>query len=49
MLWTISIVLIVLWLLGLISGVGGQFIHLLLLVAGAVLIFNLISNRRSAF
>ncbi len=47
--WTIVVILLVLWLLGFIAGVGGQFIHLLLIVAGAVLIFNLITNRREAF
>jgi hypothetical protein len=49
MLWTIFIILIALWLLGLIGGIGGQFIHLLLLVAGAVLIYNIIRNRLQAF
>jgi hypothetical protein len=49
MIWTIIVILAVLWLLGVISGVGGQFIHLLIIVAGAVLIFNLISNRQRAF
>lgn len=49
MIWTIIVILAVLWLLGVIASVGGQFIHLLLIVAGAVLIFNLISNRRKAF
>lgn len=49
MIWTIFVILLALWLLGLISGVGGGFIHLLLIIAGAVLIFNLISNRRQAF
>lgn len=47
--WTIVVILLVLWLLGFIASVGGQFIHLLLIVAGAVLIFNLITNRREAF
>ena len=49
MIWTIFVILLVLWLLGLISGVGGGFIHLLLIVAGAVLVFNLIRNRQQAF
>jgi Family of unknown function (DUF5670) len=49
MLWTIIVVLLVLWLLGVIGGVGGQFVHLLLIIAGAVLIYNLIRNRRTAF
>jgi hypothetical protein len=46
MLWTIFIILLVLWLSGLLSGVGGQFIHLLLLVAAVILIFNLLNGRR---
>ena len=49
MIWTIFVILLVLWLLGFIASIGGQFIHLLLIVAGAVLIFNLISNRQKAF
>lgn len=46
MLWTIMAVLVVLWLLGFIGGVGGSLIHLLLLVAGIVLVFQIISGRR---
>ena len=49
MVWTIFVILLVLWLLGFMASIGGQYIHLLLIVAGAVLIFNLISNRRQAF
>jgi hypothetical protein len=47
MLWTITIILVVLWLLGLVSGytVGG-WIHILLVLAIIVLIFNLLSGRR---
>ena len=47
MLWTILVILLVLWLLGMIGGVGGGLIHLLLVVAAIVLIFNLLSGRRS--
>jgi hypothetical protein len=47
MLWTIIAVLVVLWLLGFIAHVGGGLIHLLLLVAGIIFIFQLISGRRS--
>ena len=46
MLYTIVVVLVVLWLLGLIGHIAGGFIHLLLVVAVIVLIFNLISGRR---
>jgi hypothetical protein len=48
MLWTIFVVLLVLWLLGFSLHVAGGLIHLLLLVALAVLVINLISGRRSA-
>ncbi|HEX9149730.1 MAG TPA: lmo0937 family membrane protein [Thermoanaerobaculia bacterium] len=46
MLWTIFIILLVLWLLGLISGytIGG-FIHVLLVIAVVVLIIRLIQGR----
>jgi hypothetical protein len=37
----------ILWLLGLIGGVGGGLIHLLLVVAVIVLLFQLLSGRRS--
>jgi hypothetical protein len=46
-LWIVLVVLIVLWLLGLIASVGGNLIHLLLVVALIVLIFNLLSGRRT--
>ena len=46
MLWTIMAVLVVLWLLGFIGSVGGSLIHLLLLVAGILLVFQIISGRR---
>jgi len=47
MLWTIIVILVILWLLGFIGGVGSYFIHLLLVIAVIILIFNLISGRRS--
>ncbi len=46
MLWTIIVILIVLWLLGFIAHVGGALIHLLLVIAVVVLIINLIQGRR---
>ena len=48
MLWTIFVVLGILWLLGFSLHVGGGLIHLLLVVALVVLIINLVSGRRSA-
>jgi len=44
--WIIIAVLVVLWLLGLVGGVGGSFIHALLVIAAIVLIYNLVSGRR---
>jgi len=47
MLWTILVILLVLWVLGFSLHVGGALIHLLLVVAVIVFIINLISGRRS--
>lgn len=44
-LWTIIVILFVFWLLGLIVHVGGGLIHILIVVAVILLIFNLISGR----
>jgi hypothetical protein len=47
MLWTIFVILLVLWLLGLVSSYTlGGFIHILLVLAIVVLIIQLISGRR---
>jgi hypothetical protein len=46
MLYTIAVVLVVLWLLGLVGHVAGGFIHLLLVIAVILVLFNLISGRR---
>jgi hypothetical protein len=48
MLWTILVVLGILWLLGFSLHVGGGLIHLLLVIALVVLVFNLLSGRRLA-
>jgi len=48
MLWTILVILGILWLLGFSLHVGGSLIHLLLVVALVVFVINLISGRRSA-
>ncbi len=47
MLWTIFVVLLALWLLGFVTNVAGGLIHLLLVVALAVLVINLLSGRRA--
>jgi hypothetical protein len=47
MLWTILVILLVLWLIGMLSHVGGGLIHLLLVVAAIVLVINLVTGRRA--
>jgi hypothetical protein len=48
MLWTILIILVVLWLLGFgVFEVLGSFIHILLVIALVVLVLQLISGRRA--
>lgn len=47
MLWTIFVILLVLWLLGFSLHIGGGLIHLLVVIAVIVLIFQLISGRRA--
>jgi flagellar biosynthesis component FlhA len=47
MLWTIAVILIVLWALGLVSSYTmGGFIHILLVIAVIVLLLNIIQGRR---
>jgi hypothetical protein len=48
MLWTIFVVILILWLLGFSFHVAGGLIHLLLVVALVLLVINLVSGRRMA-
>ena len=48
MLWTIFVVLLILWLLGFSLHIGGGLIHLLLVIGLVVLVINLFSGRRTA-
>jgi hypothetical protein len=47
MLWTLLTILLVLWIVGLAMDVAGGFIHVLLVVAAIILLFNLLSGRRT--
>jgi hypothetical protein len=48
MIWTIFVILLVLWLLGIVTGTTlGGFVHLLLLIALVVVIIRVISGRRA--
>jgi hypothetical protein len=46
MLWTLVVVLLVLWLLGFTMQVAGGLVHILLVVALVVVVFRLLSGRR---
>ena len=47
MLWTIVVILLILWLLGaFVMPIGGSLIHLLLVIAVIVVIVNLVRGRR---
>jgi len=47
MLWTIAVIMLVLWLLGMVSSYTmGGFIHILIVVAVVMVLVNLISGRR---
>ncbi len=47
MLWTIFVILLILWLLGWGFHIAGSLIHLLLILAVIVLIINLVTGRRT--
>jgi hypothetical protein len=46
MLWTIAVILLVLWLLGFTMHVAGGLIHLLLVIALVVIVLQFLSGRR---
>jgi hypothetical protein len=48
MLWTIFVILLILWILGFSLHVAGSLIHLLLVFALIVLVINLVTGRRAA-
>ncbi|MEI4770749.1 lmo0937 family membrane protein [Psychrobacillus sp. FJAT-51614] len=47
LLWSIIVILIVLWLLGLVLKIGGGLIHTLLIIAVIIFVIQLITGRRS--
>ena len=46
MLWMIIVVLLIIWLLGLVFKIGGGLIHIILLIADIILIFQLVTGKR---
>ena len=45
--WTILVVLVILWLIGFVSNVGGGLIHILLVLAAIIVVVNVVSGRRA--
>jgi hypothetical protein len=48
MLWTVFVILLIMWLLGFSFHIAGSLVHLLLVIALIVLVVNLLSGRRPA-
>jgi hypothetical protein len=46
MIWTIAVILVVLWLLGLLTNVGGSLVHVLLVLALIVIVVRVLQGRR---
>ncbi len=46
-LWTVIVILFVLWVLGTVLKIGGNLIHLLLIVAVILVVWNLLQGRRA--
>ena len=46
MLYTLAVILVVLWLLGFVAHVGGGLIHLLLVIAAIVIVYRLVTGRK---
>ncbi len=47
LLWIVLVIVLGVWLIGLLADVAGNVIHLLLIVALAILVYNLVTRRRS--
>ena len=47
MLWTILVIILILWLVGFLAKVGGGLVHILLVVALVVLVIQLLTGRRA--
>jgi hypothetical protein len=47
-LWLIVVALVVIWLIGLVANIAGGLIHILLIIAIVVVVYNLLESRRRA-
>jgi hypothetical protein len=45
LIWTIVLVVLILWVLGLVTGIGGSIIHILLIIAVIVIVYRLLQGR----
>jgi hypothetical protein len=45
LLWALIVILVVLWLVGLLAHIGGGLVHILIVVAVILLVFNLLTGR----
>jgi hypothetical protein len=45
LIWTLIVILFVLWLVGLVAHIGGGLIHILLVIAIILVVFNLLTGR----
>lgn len=46
-LWFVVAVIVILWLLGFLFRIGGDLIHILLVIAAIILVYNLLTGRRA--
>jgi hypothetical protein len=46
-LWVVAIIILALWLLGFVGSIGGELVHLLLVVFVIIVLYNLLAGRRS--
>lgn len=47
LLWTIIVILVILWLLGFLMHIGGGLIHIIIVIAIVLFIINLLTGRRT--
>ena len=46
-LWAVVVILVVLWLLGLVGGIGGNLVWILLVIAAVIIVYNVLVGRSS--
>ena len=44
-LWTIAVILVILWVIGLVANIAGGLIHILLVIAIIIIVYNLVTGR----